>query len=262
MNPSLQRLLQRPDLWRSRDYRSSGGIATGFRELDRALYGGWPRAALTELLLDRPGIGELELLLPALSALSREQLSQVWINPPFVPYAPALARAGIGPESLLIVRTEPKQQLWACEQALRCAAVGAVLYWPSQPLRYAELRKLQVAAGAQQSFAFLFRGTGNAAHTSPAALRLQLGVADRQLSVQILKQRGGIAGQQVQLPRSLVFDAQMPLSECATLVGAHLTAEEDAFDAIATPRRLIEPIANRRPLPRRFSVRTERHATH
>lgn len=252
-SPTLQTLLQRPDLWRLQDGGGAGrgepsGLETGFAALDAALHGGgWPRAALTELLVGQAGIGELQLLLPALAELSRQSLWQVWINPPFIPYAPVLAQHGIALESVLVVRTEPRQQLWTCEQALRSAACGAVLFWPAQSLRYAELRKLQVAAGAQQCAAFLLRGLNHADQTSPAALRLQLGVADEhQLSIEILKQRGGRSGQRVLLPRPLRLHAQIPLQQRAAVV-SEMPVAADAM--IAPDIRAENPIPQPRANP-------------
>ena len=70
-------------------------IPTGYRELDRVLPGGgWPLEAITEILVDGYGIGELGLLMPALAALTRDDPAKPkkwvsWIAPPFVPYAPA-----------------------------------------------------------------------------------------------------------------------------------------------------------------------------
>ncbi|MBX3682927.1 MAG: SOS cell division inhibitor SulA, partial [Thauera sp.] len=44
-------------------------LPTGFSALDAELPGGgWPAGALIELLADRPGVGELSLLLPLLGA--------------------------------------------------------------------------------------------------------------------------------------------------------------------------------------------------
>lgn len=205
MNPALQQLLQRPDVWRNRDRRSPSSArahTTGFTALDRELIGeGWPRGALIELLLAQPGSGELFLLAPLLAKLSDKQLLQAWINPPFIPYAPALLQRSIALDSLLIVRGEPQHHLWACEQALRNAACGAVLYWPAKPLRYPELRKLQVAAATQNAMGFLFRDIRTAQQTSPATLRLQLTASDSQLSMHILKQRGRESGQTILIPR-------------------------------------------------------------
>lgn len=239
---SLQNLLQRPDIWRlhdrSRALSAGAGLPTGFAALDATLHGGgWPRAALTELLTGQCGIGELQLLLPALAELSRQQLLQVWINPPFIPYAPTLVQSGIALSSVLIVRTEAKQQLWACEQALRNAACGAVLYWRGTALRYTELRKLQVAASAQQCLTFLMRPPLCAAQTSPAVLRLQLNAgAGNQLAVQILKQRGTHSGQTILLPRSTVLSAQVPLRERPVSV-----IDENALgDKASTEKSLVD----------------------
>jgi len=220
MNTSLHNLLQRPDIWRPRDRRSSGssGASTGYGDLDRALHGGgWPRAALTELLVARPGIGELRLLAPLLSELKTQQLWQVWINPPFIPYAPALLQQGIDPALVLIVQGEARQQLWACEQALRSAACGAVLFWPAASLRYTELRKLQVAAAAQHCSGFLLRDTRSAAQPSPAALRLQLHGDEHALQLDILKQRGGNSGQRISLPHGYTLQMQVPINQRAAV---------------------------------------------
>ena len=53
--------------------------------------GGWPTGARTEILSGRAGIGELQLVLPALAALSWAGKRVVWLAPPHLPYAPALA---------------------------------------------------------------------------------------------------------------------------------------------------------------------------
>jgi hypothetical protein len=253
---SLQQLLQRPDVWRNRDRRlltsNARGYATGFITLDHELHGGgWPRGALTELLLAQPGIGELQLLLPLLADLSRRQLLQVWINPPFIPYAPALQQHGITIESILIVRSEPQHLLWACEQALRSAACGAVLYWPMRQIRYAELRKLQVAAAAQNVVGFLFRDTNGAAHTSPAQLRLQLTAItaphDSHLSIRILKQRGGVSGQQVLLPRDLstknISSASLPYPSTKISNYVETTARPFSLFAISDPATIARSAA-------------------
>lgn len=222
MTTSLPQLLQRPDIWRSRDRNTARavGAPTGHAALDRHLHGGgWPRAAVSELLLARPGCGELRLLLPLLAALSREQRWLFWIDPPFIPYAPALLAGGVALERLVVVRPADRQQwLWACTQALRTPGLGAALCWPgSHSLRYAELRQLQVAAGAAQCCGFLLRDVRVAVQSSPCALRLRLRTqitgAGSELAIDILKQRGGHAGQRVILPDALCLQPQLPLAE-------------------------------------------------
>ena len=80
-------------------------MPTGFDALDRELPGGgWPAGALTELLVRRAGIGELQLVLPALAALSWAGKRIVWLAPPHLPYAPALAADGVDLAQLVVVR--------------------------------------------------------------------------------------------------------------------------------------------------------------
>jgi hypothetical protein len=101
MNPALAALLSHPAIWRGEDCaREPASVPSGFRQLDAALPGGgWPRGALTELLLEREGIGELRLTLPALARLQAEGRSIVWVVPPYRPHAPALTAAGLDPSS-------------------------------------------------------------------------------------------------------------------------------------------------------------------
>src|SRR5262249_5287116 len=148
--------LERPDVWRGTHARAHvRAVGSGFPALDAELPGGgWPAGALTEILPAHEGIGELRLLGPA---LARIDLPLALIAPAHLPYAPALAAAGIDPSKLIIVRAaSEKDALWAAEQALRSNACGAVLAWPRRA-KYAELRRLQIAAEGVRAVAFLFR---------------------------------------------------------------------------------------------------------
>ena len=202
-NPSLAVLLDRSDIWRGGALSRAGLTATpsGFPGLDAELPGGgWPAGALTEIFPAHKGIGELRLLGPALAALSKRGLRLAWIAPPHLPYAPALAAAGIDLSRLIIVRTHsPKDTLWAAEQALHSNACGAVLVWP-QTAKYAELRRLQIAAEGGQASVFLFRSPETASETSPAALRIALGTAQGGLAVRLFKRRGAPLTSPVLLP--------------------------------------------------------------
>src|SRR5689334_22672759 len=97
LSGSVATVLQNPAIWRGGDCAPAvATVATGFAALDEVLPGGgWPSDALTEILLAREGIGELRLAFPALARLQTERREVVWIAPPYVPYAPALAAAGI-----------------------------------------------------------------------------------------------------------------------------------------------------------------------
>jgi hypothetical protein len=202
-DPILAALLDRPDIWRGDALGRVGapGIASGFPALDAELPGGgWPAGALTEILPAHEGIGELRLLGPALATLSQRGSRLAWIAPPYLPYAPALAAAGIDLWKLVIVRAaSPKEIFWAVEQALRSSACGAVLAWLPEA-KYTQLRRLQVAAESGQAPAFLFRSHATAGESSPAALRIALAAAGGGLAVRILKRRGAPLARPVLLP--------------------------------------------------------------
>ncbi|KUJ84154.1 MULTISPECIES: translesion DNA synthesis-associated protein ImuA [Microbulbifer] len=203
----LNRLLARADIWQAANeqQRSRNGIATGYPGLDALLAGhGWPRSATTELLVDQSGIGELSLLLPALAEMTQREQMVVLVNPPFIPYAPALAAAGVRLEKLLILHPRgQRDQLWAMEQALQSGCCGALLSWQSgPPPADKDLRRLQIAAREGNGMHFHFRPSSCAASPSPAALRLQLKSNGEQLALQLLKQLGGPSGQRLHLARN------------------------------------------------------------
>ena len=180
-------------------------IGTGHAALDAQLPGGgWPVGALTELLQAAPGAHAWQLLLPALGqAVQGGSGPVVLIGAPHEPFGPSLAAGGLPVESLLWVRSEaPAARLWACEQALRCADVAAVLAWLPQA-RVGELRRLQLAAAQHESLLFVFRPANAAASTSPARLRLQLMACEggsAQIDVHILKRRGPPLASPIRLP--------------------------------------------------------------
>ena len=202
-SPLSAALATHPALWRASELArvTAPSLPTGFPALDAELPGrGWPTASLTEILPAHEGIGELRLLGAALAGLSAAGRRLAWIAPPHRPYAPALAAAGIDLSSLVIVRVRTAQEaLWAVEQALASRVCGAVLAWPTS-VKYAELRRLQLAAEASRALAVLFRPQQTASESSPAALRIALGMAAGGLAVHILKRRGAPLDRPVVLP--------------------------------------------------------------
>ncbi len=195
---TLDALLQRAGVWRGGEaslrarHRPAQSIPTGLAPLDEQLPGGgWPLGWLSELLLPCYGIGELQLLLPVLAQLSRQERRIVFVAPPYIPYAPALWQQGVRLSHVLLIHThKSQQQLWAMEQALRAGVCGAVLGWTHAPDPRV-LRRLQLAAEAGQSAAILFRPTEAARHASPAGLRIELTPAVNGTTVHIRKRRGG-----------------------------------------------------------------------
>lgn len=199
---ALDEILRRHPVWRGAALaRAPGAIPTGYEELDRELPGGgWPAGALTELLGLQQGIGELQLVLPALAALSSAGKRVIWLAPPHLPYAPALAAAGIDLANLAVVRAPGRRDaLWAAEQALRAGSCHALLAWFGNA-RYPELRRLALAAEASRAFVALFRPGEAARESSPACLRIALEPAGEGLAVRILKRRGAPAAVPLRLP--------------------------------------------------------------
>ncbi len=168
------------------------GEPTGHAALDALLpQGGWPRRALTELLLPADGVGELALLLPTLARLTQAGGTVVLIAPPHIPYAPAWQAAGVALGALDIVQATTRDGLWAFEQCLRSGACAAVVGWPLQADGQA-LRRLQVAADSGDCLGFALRDRKHAANPSPAALRLEYrGDADGAGGWRVRKCRGG-----------------------------------------------------------------------
>ena len=173
-------------------------LPSGWAALDELLGGGWPRAALVEVLSEAHQ--GLPLLLPLLVRLSTRPRWLAWVAPPYVPYAPALAARGVQVERLLLVReVSGGQSLWAAEQALKSGACGVVLVWPRQ-LQTAQLRRLQLAAEEGDCVAILFRSVRAARQASPAALRLRVCPVPSGLEVEVLKRRGGWGGDSCIVP--------------------------------------------------------------
>lgn len=191
---ALAEVLARPDIWRGDRCAAAPlpAVPSGFGELDAELpCGGWPRGALTELLVDGAGLGELGLLMPALRAIRAEGGWSLIIGAPYPLHAPAWAAAGVDLSRLLVVSPAlARDALWAAEQALASGAPGAVLCWTDKADARA-VRRLQVAAAAGGAVAFLFRPVSSAREASVAPLRLELAATPAgRLAVSILKRRG------------------------------------------------------------------------
>jgi hypothetical protein len=203
LKTAIADLARLPGVWRGGEleHAAHAVAATGHAALDRELPGGgWPLATLSEVLHDGVGIGEVRFLFGALDRASEGERMVAWINAPHLPYAPALAQAGIALEHCTVVRPATREDaLWAAEQALRSGACGAVLLWLESTLpgerrprggEYAWLRRLQLAAQAGCSMAVLFRSTAAEASSTPAHLRVVLERKAGSLTLRIPKRRG------------------------------------------------------------------------
>ena len=192
-------LLEHPAIWRGRSAARLAVLPSGFTALDERLPGkGWPRSGLIEILTARFGSGELYLVLPALAALTRAATARwcVWVAPPLMPFAPALAASGLALDRIAVVGGA--RPLWAFEQVLGSGACDAALAWARRP-KPRELRRLQLAAERGRTLGVLFRPRSAAREASPAVLRLGLTSSATGARVTLLKSRGTDRGS-IELP--------------------------------------------------------------
>ncbi len=209
-NPSLNKLLQRSDTWLGSRFHSERALlATGHRQLDQLLSGGWPASGLIEIA--RQQCSELALLLPVLRQLHSQQRGRtatVLVAPPYRPNSEALQQAGIDVDSVVVVAPRSLAEwLWVVEQALRHDAVPIGWLAARQRPSSAQLRKLQLLASDRQLPATVV--TNGAAPLAHTVLRLQLqavgpNAASTQpgLSVEVGKQRGRAAGSRQTIART------------------------------------------------------------
>src|SRR5690348_3729783 len=193
-DPKITRLLEHPAIWRGRSAARRAGLSTGFAALDEHLPDkGWPRTGLIEILVSRFGSGELALLVPALAALTRAATARwcVWVAPPLVPFAPALASCGVVLDRVAVVGGA--RPLWAFEQTLGSGACDAVLGWVRQP-KPRDIRRLQLAAERGRTLGVLFRPQRAARDSSAAVLRLSLEPLVAGVRLTLLKGRSAHRG--------------------------------------------------------------------
>ena len=175
--------------------------ATGHAALDAQLPGGgWPVGDMVEILQVQSGQNEWRLLLPSLATSKPGPV--VLVGAPHMPFGPGLSAQGLALERLLWVSTiEPAARMWACEQALRCTEVVAVLAWLPQA-RTEQLRRLQMVASKHAKLLFVMRPAHARSESSPAALRLlvSLQAGNDNMQLEILKRRGPPSVQPLYLP--------------------------------------------------------------
>jgi hypothetical protein len=131
------------------------------------------------------------------------------VNPPLIPYAPALEAEGIGLGDLVVVEA-PGQGAWAMEQGLRLGGCAAVIAWSAGLTEHRRLqqdaawslpvlRRLQLAAHTQVTPAFLLRPASAAGQSSPAQLRVDCVTSRQGLELHLRKLRGGRSGVHLKL---------------------------------------------------------------
>ncbi|WP_431261866.1 translesion DNA synthesis-associated protein ImuA [Roseateles chitinivorans] len=181
-------------LWRGDQLGSpvSDVESTGFPALDAVLPGGgWPSAALTEVLVSQFSIVEFRLLAPTIGALTARGRTVALVGPALRPHMPGLRHHGVDDRYVVWVDVDaPRDRLWSTEQLIKAGSCGAVIAW--LPLVRAEqVRRLQVLASHCRGPVFLCRPESAGRDSSAAPLRVAVRVqTDWQIEVQVLKRKG------------------------------------------------------------------------
>ena len=222
MSYSIEQIINRPDTWQGRDghgnsrvilttksantdWHNRQSVPTGFESLDKELQlRGWPTHGAVEVLSDHDGSECMGLFLPTMQKLAGEKRWLAFINAPHTPYAPLLRAHNIPTEQVLMVHPKHRDEtLWATEQAVRSTTCSTVFAWlGSTHFRYAEIRKLQLAAASTDTLLFLFRSSDALSDSTPVSLRLHIN-ANREVTV--VKQRGGKCDVDIRLPENPIL---------------------------------------------------------
>jgi hypothetical protein len=180
-----------PSLWRASQLARGRGrvVDTGYPALSKELPGGgWPLAALADVLVQQSGVGELRLLRPALGASAVGAIALV--NPPYQPDGLGLAYIGLPLDRLMLVKgPTTADALWSVEQILRAGTCCSVVFW-AQHVKDSSLRRLHLAAQSAETLFVMVRPLATAQDSSPAVLRLALRPTADGLIVDVVKRRG------------------------------------------------------------------------
>jgi len=180
-------------------------ISSGCVALDRLLPdGGWKRGSLIEWLSAERGSGAGTLaIVAAREAAVRGGAVVVMDNQGWF-YPPAAAALGMDLGNLIVIRAaNPKDQLWALDQTLRCDGVAAV-WAPQEKLDPHSFRRLQLAVESGGTLGLLLRDAG--VRGRPSWSDVQLLVQPRRrngsgwrMRVELIRCRGGRSGGAVEL---------------------------------------------------------------
>ena len=179
---------------------SSGvsGVPSSFAVLDAFLpWRGWPIGAMTEIMTDTVGCGELALLLPAMARLTKEKRPILCIGAPHALFVPTLTQVGIDPARVTQINPfstlkHNKENLWSAEQALKTGLPGMVVLWSPIHGHFPPetVRRLHLATLGSETMLIHFRGASCMSQPSPAWLRFGYAADDTHIRLQVLKCRG------------------------------------------------------------------------
>jgi len=214
---NLDHLLGRGDIWLggNRQPQLRTAVSSGNELLDEALSGGWPTGSLLEMC--QKGAVGCEWLLLHQALLAQRYKPIFLLNPPFVPFAPALIDLGFDLDRIYMVRTKNKTEFVnAFVELARASQCGALLAWqPKEGLSYTELRKCALSCAQGDGIYSLFRPLSAQKESSPASLRLAVVIKESAMEVSIFKQRGTLESHdshvRIALPHNL--NSHLPLNQ-------------------------------------------------
>lgn len=221
------------NVWRASELAVSRSptLTTGHATLDAELPNrGWPRSALVELLVEKHGIGEMQLLKPILAALSTNQRIAL-IQPPYLPHSMACRAWHLNDHNILWLRpASSADALWSAEQVLKNGSCGAVILWQAN-VRAESLRRLNLAAQTTQTWLWFMRPLHAAGDASPSPLRIALRPAEGGVQADIIKRKGPHCDHPIYIPLSdmpagmtLENEHEAPAQRSSTPVASRSTA--------------------------------------
>jgi hypothetical protein len=203
-NPAPRELVQslRDQIARMEGARrpaSETPVSSGCAPLDKLLPAqGFHRGTLVEWLTSGEGSGAESLVFLTAREACWEGGALVVFDQAKQFYPPAAVRLGIPPEGMIVVQAASQaDNLWALDQALRCAGVAAAVAWPEK-LDGRTFRRLQLAAEQGGGLGLLVRSERARHEPSWAEVRLAVEPlpaaapdGPRRLKILLLRTRGG-----------------------------------------------------------------------
>jgi protein ImuA len=143
----------------ARQTADSATTSSGCEALDRLLpEGGFPRGTLVEWIsAASSGCGTGTLAMIAAREAAAEGGAVVVMDRARQFYPPAAAALGVDLQHVIVIRARSEQdEIWALDQALRCAGVAAV-WAPLERIDLRSFRRLQLAAESSGVLGLLLR---------------------------------------------------------------------------------------------------------
>ena len=165
-------------------------VATGYKQLDEALNGGFPQSGLIHIT-SVIGCGELRLVIPAIVSRQKDNRLYAFIAPPHLLNAEFLMAQGIELEQVLFIQADTQEKaLWSAEQCAKSGACSAVFIWQAK-LQQIHAKKLELAALKGNCLSFFFADTKQQADNLPVSLSLSIQRKNSHVEICVNKQKVG-----------------------------------------------------------------------